>query len=242
MGSNLVAEVFCTTCPRTTTSLPGTSACTFCKEGYYKSDDDDGDVAKVKCASCTEEGASCSETTTVGATTVGANTLTHGPASLATIRIMPDYWRLSARSTILSSCLRSADGNSSCVGGNDAGDEDEFTPGYTGSGYCKKGHTGPLCQVCATSDLYFDTLEAMECVQCPSASDRISLPLGFIGSLVGLMLIVTFVVKRFALCHCLSLNLHLCVLALNSLLAPSGFVASTFVLRRQRRVGGWRRD
>ena len=237
MGSNLVAEVFCTTCPRTTTSLPGTTACNFCKDGYFKSDDDDGNVAKVKCTSCTEDGASCSETTTVG-----TSTLTHGPASLATIRVKPDYWRLSARSTILSSCLRSADGNSSCVGGNDAGDEDEFTPGYTGSGYCKKGHTGPLCQVCTTSGLYFDNEEAMECIQCPSASDRISLPLGFIGSLVGLMLIVAFVVKRFAHCHCLSLTLHLCVLALNSLLAPSGFVASTFVLGRQRRVGGWRHD
>jgi len=237
VGSQLVAEVFCTTCPRTTTSLPGTSTCTFCKEGYYKSDDDNGNVAKVKCASCTEEGATCVETTTVG-----ANTLTHGPASLASIRVKPDYWRLSGRSTSLSSCLRSTDGNSSCVGGNDSGDEDEFSPGYTGSGYCKEGHTGPLCQVCATSDLYFDNLEAMECVQCPSASDRISLPLGFIGSLVGLMLIVQFVVKRFALCHCLSLTLHLCVLALNSLLASSGFVASTFVLWRQRRAGGWRHD
>ena len=208
IGSNLIAEVFCTTCLRTTTSLPGSTACNFCEEGYFKSGEDDGNVAKVKCTSCTEDGASCSETTTLG-----ASTLTHGSASLATIRIKPDYWRLSARSTTLSLCLRSANGNSSCVGGNDAGDEDEFTAGYAGSGYCKKGHTGPLCQVCGASDFYFDSVEAKECIQCPSVSERLSLPLGIIALMLGLIL-VALVIKRFAVCHCLSLTLHLCVLAL----------------------------
>ena len=102
------------------------------------------------------------------------------------------------------------------MGGNDAGDEDEFTAGYMGSGYCKKGHTGPLCQVCSASDFYFDSVEAMECVQCPKVYERLSLPLGIIALMLGLIL-VAFVIKRFALCHCLSLNLHVCVLALNSL-------------------------
>ena len=194
LTGNLIAEAFCTTCPGKTTSLPGTTACNFCKEGFYKSGEDDGSVAKVKCTLCLgpEDGATCSETTTLG-----ANTLAHGSTSLATVRIEPEYWRLSARSTTLSLCLSSADGNSSCVGGNDAGDEDDFKPGYAGSGYCKAGHTGPMCQVCNHSDFYFDSSEAMECVQCPKLSDRMNLPLGFVGVMCGLLL-AAFVIKRFA--------------------------------------------
>ena len=212
VNATLVAEVFCTTCPARTTSLPGSTACRFCEEGYFKSGEDDGNVAKVQCTPCTEDGATCSETTTLG-----ASTLTHGSTSLAAIRIEPNYWRLSARSTTLSPCLSSADGNSSCVGGNDAGDEDEFTPGYAGSGYCKAGHTGPMCQVCTASDFYFDSAEAMECVQCPKASERLNLPLGIIGFMLGLLL-VAVVIKRFALRLCLSLILHLHIYTLRFLL------------------------
>ena len=96
-------------------------------------------MTALECAACLDPvgGATCSETTTRG-----GDTLAHGSTSLATVRISPHYWRLSARSTSLSRCLESSDGNSPCVGGNDAGDEDEFKPGYVGSGYCKAGHTG----------------------------------------------------------------------------------------------------
>ena len=193
-GTNLVAEVFCTTCPGETTSLPGTSFhCKKCNEGFYESGEDDGAVARVKCAPCLnpKAGAICSETTTLG-----TDALTHGSSSLATIRIQPEYWRLSARSTTLSLCLSSADGNSSCVGGDDAGDEDEFKPGYTGSGYCKAGHTGPLCQLCNTSDFYFDREEAMECTRCPKIYEKLDLPLSIVGMLLGLLL-AAFVIKRF---------------------------------------------
>ena len=103
------------------------------------------------------------------------------------------------------------------MGGNDAGDEDEFTPGYAGSGYCKAGHTGPMCQVCTASDFYFDSAEAMECVQCPKASERLNLPLGIIGFMLGLLL-VAVVIKRFALRLCLSLILHLHIYTLRFLL------------------------
>ena len=188
----LTAEAFCTTCPGETTSLPGTTSCTFCAKGFYESAKIDGPVAKVECVPCLEpdDGTSCSETTTSG-----SDSLTHGSTSLATIRIKPKYWRLSANSTTLSMCLESADGSSSCVGGSNAGGEDDYKKGYTGSGYCKAGHTGPLCQVCNTSDFYFDAVEAMECIQCPRISERLDLPMGLIGGLVATLL-MALTIKR----------------------------------------------
>ena len=189
---NLVEEAFCTTCTGETTSLPGTTSCSFCLPGFYASSVIDGTVAKLQCAPCLApyDGADCSETTASG-----GNSLTHGSKSLATVGIKRKYWRLGANSTTLSMCLESADGSSSCVGGSVAGDENDYKQGYTGNGYCKAGHTGPLCQVCETSDFYFEGVEAMECVQCPTISEKLDLPMGFIGVLVALLL-MTFVIKR----------------------------------------------
>ena len=194
IAPNLVEEAFCITCTGETTSLPGTTSCAFCVEDFYASSLIDGTVAKVQCAPCLEpkDGAECSETTVSGA---GGDSLTHGSTSLATVRINPKYWRLGANSTILSMCLESADGSSSCVGGSNAGGEDDYKKGYTGSGYCKAGHTGPLCQVCNTSDFYFDAVEAMECIQCPRVSERLDLPMGLIGGLVATLL-MAFTIKR----------------------------------------------
>ena len=193
----LTAEAFCTTCPGETTSLPGTTSCDLCKADFYESFEINETVAKVECTRCLEpdDGATCSETTANN-----GDSLTHGSTSLATIRIEPKYWRLSANSTILSMCLTSANGSSSCVGGSDAGFENDYKNGYTGSGYCKAGHTGPLCQVCNTSDFYFDAVEAMECIQCISPSERVriserlDLSIGCIGVLVALL--TAFIIKR----------------------------------------------
>ena len=181
-----------TTCPDDTTSLPGTTSCSFCKTGFYKSAETNGTVVNVECAPCLKPdgGATCSETTTNG-----SDSLAHGSTSLATVRIEPKYWRLSARSTTLSQCLETADGSGPCVGGSDAGDEDEYKQGYAGSGYCKAGHTGPLCQVCDTSDFYFDSDEAMECIQCPKISERLELPMGFVGVVLAFT-ITAFIIKR----------------------------------------------
>ena len=188
----LISEALCTTCTPDTTSLPGSTSCNFCTTGFYQSFEITETVAKVQCAPCLEpdDGTNCLETTTSG-----SDSLTHGSTSLATIRIEPSYWRLSANSTTLSMCLKSANGSSSCVGGSDAGDENDHKQGYSGSGYCKAGHTGPLCQVCNTTDFYFDAVEAMECIQCPSPSERLDLPMGFIGVLVALLL-AAFITKR----------------------------------------------
>ena len=180
----LTSEAFCTTCKADTTSLPG-ERCTYCKKDFYQ-----GDTKCEKCLELQGDGAVCSETTTNG-----VNILTHGPRSLAEVRIKPNYWRLGENSMTLTRCLESADRNSSCAGGSDAGNEDQYKKGYTGNGYCKARHTGPLCQVCNTSDFYFDKVVAMECVQCPTISEKLDLPMGFIGVLVVLLL-TAFIIKR----------------------------------------------
>ena len=133
-------------------------------------------MTALECTPCLDPvgGATCSETTTRG-----TDILTHGSTSLATVRIEPNHWRLSARSTRLSVCLESSDGKSPCKGGTDAGDE--------GSGYCKAGHTGPLCQVCSASDYYFDDEAAMECLHCPAFHERLHLPMGIFGGLFALL-------------------------------------------------------
>ena len=180
----LTSEALCTTCKADTTSLPG-ERCTYCKKDFYQ-----GDTKCEKCLELQGDGADCSETTTNG-----VNILTHGPRSLAEVRIKPNYWRLGENSMTLTRCLESADRNSSCAGGSDAGNEDQYKKGYTGNGYCKARHTGPLCQVCNTSDFYFDKVVAMECVQCPTISEKLDLPMGFIGVLVVLLL-TAFIIKR----------------------------------------------
>ena len=191
------AEAFCTTCKDDTTSLPGTTSCNFCKTGFYKSAETNGTVANVECAPCLKlgDGANCSETTPNG-----VDILTHGPTSLTSVRIRPNYWRLGENSTSLSQCLETADGSGPCVGGNRSGDENEYKLGYTGNGYCKAGHTGPLCQVCSTSGFYFDSDEAMDCVQCPSPSDRLYLPIGCICVLAVLLLVAVGIKKYAPLC------------------------------------------
>ena len=180
----LTSVALCTTCKADTTSLPG-ERCTYCKKDFYQ-----GDTKCEKCLELQGDGAVCSETTTNG-----VNILTHGPRSLAEVRIKPNYWRLGENSMTLTRCLESADRNSSCAGGSDAGNEDQYKKGYTGNGYCKARHTGPLCQVCNTSDFYFDKVVAMECVQCPTISEKLDLPMGFIGVLVVLLL-TAFIIKR----------------------------------------------
>ena len=156
-------------------------------------------VSGLECVACLDpkDGATCSDTTTRG-----NDTLAHGSISLASVRIKPNYWRLSARSTSLSHCLESADGNGACTGGSDAGNEDEIKPGYTGSGYCKVDHTGPLCQVCNTSDHYFDRDTAMECIECPGVSERLALPLGIIGGLLALVILALAIKRSSSLAPC----------------------------------------
>ena len=92
--------------------------------------------------------------------------------SLGTIRLQSAMWRGSGRSEILYKCKGFGEG-SACAGGNASG-------GPLGSGYCKRGHEGPLCEVC-TEDGHFFKPRSGHCVGCP----RIGSTLTFVGIVLG---------------------------------------------------------
>jgi hypothetical protein len=98
---------------------------------------------------------------------------------------------------MLFQCLENADGSGPCVGGNSSGDEDLYKLEYAGNGYCKDGHTGPLCQVCDTADSYFDSVQTMACIQCPSPSDRMYLPI-ICTCVLAVLLLAAVGIKKYA--------------------------------------------
>ena len=188
----LTSEKDCVLCQGDKTSLPG-EGCNFCKATFYRDED--------TCASCSElengiHGANCSSETTPWSD--GGGILTHGPRSLAHVRIQPNFWRLGNQSKSLIPCKTNASGSSPCVGGSSSVFEDDFKQEYAGKGYCADGHVGPLCQVCKEPDFYFDSEVAMMCVQCPSPADRMYLPIGCVCALALLLLLGLLIKKRFS--------------------------------------------
>ena len=167
LSAMLGSRLFCTDCPSLTTSTAGSSECPMCVEGYYREEQLDG-TGQISCAQCLSPGGVCPTNTT-----------------LATVQLLPGYWRLSSRSATLYTCA--SDSTGTCAGGSDAGEPGE----YTGSGYCEPGHTGPLCQVCAgpAGEVYFDD-DAGRCEECPSFASRLTLPLVVIAVLVVVALAV----------------------------------------------------
>ena len=195
LGERLTSEKECVSCPSSETSLPG-GDCVFCKEGFYRNENE------MTCQPCSQlekginGGTNCASLTTPWSD--GKGNLTHGPRSLAEVQIQPNFWRLGNQSKSLIPCKTNASGNSTCVGGNSSVFEDDFKYGYAGKGYCSEGHLGPLCQVCENPDFYFDSEEAMMCVQCPSPADRMYLPIGCVCALALLMLSGLLIKKRFS--------------------------------------------
>jgi hypothetical protein len=112
--------------------------------------------------------------------------------------IVPGAWRLSTQTNELHVCrgydrfsvtnASLGNGISPCVGGADSGLE--------GSGYCRAGHHGKLCEACSEPQHYFHEQE-VKCMPCPPASSILSIVLAllFLGPpilLVGLRLILTW--------------------------------------------------
>eukprot|EP00966_Prymnesium_polylepis_P288265 6658297-Prymnesium_polylepis.1 len=95
--------------------------------------------ASFECKDCLS-GATCGENT-----------------SLATVKLLPGHWRLSETSEVVSKCEEIGTAQSPCKGGSDA------------SGYCREGHTGPLCKLCTEDNKFY--LEG-SCVSCPAVEGR----------------------------------------------------------------------
>ena len=105
-------------------------------------------------------------------------------ASLETLPVSRGFWRASNRTTDVVECALGIEGDGKqCVGGSDAGSGSVRT-GNGGDGYCRPGHSGPLCAVCTDEDDYFDPV-ANECTACPSDYGRqTAIVLGCISALV----------------------------------------------------------
>ena len=120
----------CKPCTKEFYSLPGSTACSLCNVGYFAQPVVSNspsrtatDGHQIICGKCLS-GMVCNEVS----------------QALRTVRIQEDYWRLSTQSRTAYRCLLGTDGGSACRGGRTVGED--------GSGYCRPGHMGPLCQVC----------------------------------------------------------------------------------------------
>eukprot|EP00966_Prymnesium_polylepis_P330637 7386260-Prymnesium_polylepis.1 len=105
----------CKRCDLGQYSLNGSSACSICARGYYRTH---ADSPTTECSVCdTVRGVRC-----------GSNSTT------ATLELKRGYWRHSTTTTTTYTCK--ADGPwTPCAGGLDTGDE--------GDGYCAEGYRGP---------------------------------------------------------------------------------------------------
>ena len=81
-------------------------------------------------------------------------------ATLATLDLLPNHWRLSNLSTDIRKCVRDAHTPSSCLGGD-------------GSSYCAEGTRGPLCRTCSEPQHHFVTRTA-RCAECPEHARAIA--------------------------------------------------------------------
>ena len=137
----------CQRCEAGQDSLPGAKACTICAEHYYRPN---ARSSVADCTTCNQSrGFSC-----------GLN------ATVQTIVLNRGYWRHSHMASTTWRCRRKNDW-SPCIGGLDAG--------HDGDGYCNSsadgGYRGPQCEVCVTSDHFFDKIEA-RCRACGSVATR----------------------------------------------------------------------
>ena len=153
MQNRTIDVSFCTECPEPQTSAAGSTACSFCRKGFYT----EPGTSEVSCAACPAQGAACPANST-----------------LRSIAMLPGFWRLSPRSREPSRCLEVDRGNESvtaCRGGADAGAD--------GRGYCMPGHLGPKCQVCDPSHfasrVHFNHEEGV-CSDCPDPLIGVGIP------------------------------------------------------------------
>ena len=133
----------CTPCPSRTNSSAGQPQCDTCAAGFYR-DTLETPASSATCKECLT-GAWCPPN-----------------ATLATLEILPGFWRLSTAAYEISRCPLSYGTDNGtelniCVGGVDTG--------HLGNGYCAANHSGPLCKVCDISGKHYES-DQRHCVDC----------------------------------------------------------------------------
>ncbi len=157
----------CIECPYRLSSTNEGSTCDFCAEGFYLNDriivSDNSSIFKdpsTHCLDCPPNGVSCE-----------AN------SKLSELDLQSGYWRHSNKTSTVYACK---DDSNICVGSDQESNQrsrrQSIESGDFGDIYCAEGHKGPLCEVCANEDYYFDN-ENGECTNCPTIARIV---LGFI--------------------------------------------------------------
>jgi hypothetical protein len=167
-----MGSISCKPCPPNTNSTPGEATCSMCAAGFYRITALI-DASQFTCSSCVEH-ADCPYN-----------------ATLETLQLHVQHWRLSGTSEIVSKCDQVSGGNddahaqSPCKGGRDAR--------FEGSGYCQEGHAGPLCRICSEPKMYYNE---GSCINCPAIEGRVMLVVGPIMGAILLLPPTTFAVAR----------------------------------------------
>ena len=132
----------CVMCPTGYTTEVGDAECLRCDEGFYAAAvGNESRTSGVECHPC-PEGATCP-----------------WDATLRTMLMQDNYWRLTAESDEVEKCDTKSGVNGSTTGPCTGG----------GAAACAAGHGGPLCQVCV-EDMHHIDAETGLCVDCPDSS------------------------------------------------------------------------
>ena len=163
----------CIPCTPPTTSAPGSTTCTQCRENFYL------DTFAAHNATPAEM---CLPCLTLGSTCLANITL-------ADVNLLAHHWRFGPASRTITACRKTSGepGVSPCRGGAFASAD--------GRGYCEPGHYGPKCELCLDENRYFSS-DIGRCKPCPTPQD-ISGPLAAVlASLVGVLLAIFIIMRR----------------------------------------------
>jgi hypothetical protein len=135
--------------------------------------------------------------------------------TLPTMSLKYGAWRLSPFSHMLEECEQTGAGVSPCVGGDDSGTD--------GDGYCRSGHSGFRCQVCA--DGFFFSVAQAGCITCSPIGRTFLMYLALLGSPV-----LAFILFRIARRQTEWTRLHNGLRKLTLLATGSGLFAKIRIL------------
>ena len=167
----------CIPCPYRLSSADGKDTCAFCDSGFYLNNTS-ASIPEIfqrpdtLCLDCPSN-ADCQPNTT-----------------LRTLGIPRNHWRDSSKTSKTYVCNH----DDICEGSNSTKPQSQRQID-NGDFYCKKGHKGPLCEVCVDEEYYFNGLEG-KCSKCPSASQLVPQALGIVTALIVFLFLIRFAIKR----------------------------------------------
>lgn len=176
-SEGLAASADCTSCVVPTASVSGSTTCDICIQGYYLDP-----FANCSAAAELDVCAPC-----LSCLSQAGDPLTSCPrdTTLATVLLERGRWRYSAQSQTVTRCATGiTTGETSCVGGSDAG--------LDGKGYCLSNHSGFLCQLCDLEEHYWSTYSGL-CEECPIVPDLIGLMIAILCAVAAVVALLLWI-------------------------------------------------